>query len=151
MGVVRQPRPAAAIGSAVRKNWLARVETNTVRRGLRGVAGRWFRARPIIPDPAFQDADEPYPGHWRTFPSPWPPTPTEQVRVAFEELPPVWRSVLLRHGASDPASALPAAGDGPTDPGLTEAQERDILTRARAALRDAVERRARASDPPASR
>jgi hypothetical protein len=134
----------------MRKNWLARAEMNAVRRGTRSVfavAGRWFRARPVVPDSAFQDEGEPYPGHWRHAPRLWLPArpAAAQVLAALEELPATWRKVLLRH------DGLPRAPDGPTGPaevdaavagelGLTVDQERDILTRARAALRDRLAR-----------
>jgi hypothetical protein len=62
--------------------------------------------------------------------------------AALAELPDTWRAVLLGHdgavrerAGSPPDDAAVAAGLG-----LTVAQERDILTRARAALRDAVDR-----------
>jgi len=37
----------------MRKNWPA------------SAWNRWFGAEPLAPDAAFQDASEPYPGHWR--------------------------------------------------------------------------------------
>jgi hypothetical protein len=134
----------------MRKNWLARAEMNVVRRGTRSVfaaAGRWFRARPVVPDSAFQDEGEPYPGHWRHAPGPWPRSGPDAVELhsALEELPATWRTVLLRHDGPTRASAGPA---GPADVdaavagelGLTVDQERDILTQARAALRDRLAR-----------
>jgi RNA polymerase sigma-70 factor (ECF subfamily) len=124
----------------VRKNWLARIQANTVTRGARGaVLGRWFRSRPVVPDAAFQDAGEPYPGHWRHSTEPWPGVTREQVLTALDELPDTWRAVLLRRDG-----AVPARGGGDAavaaELGLTADQERDILTRARAALRDGVDR-----------
>ena len=115
----------------MRKNGLARLEANTVARGVRAWAGRWFRRRPVVPDSAFQDSSEPYPGHWREFPREWPgPVTSDQLRKALATLPPTWRVVLLRH---DGASGVTV------ESGLTDAQERDILTSARAALRDALD------------
>jgi hypothetical protein len=115
----------------MRKNGLARLEANTVARGVRAWAGRWFRRRPVVPDSAFQDSSEPYPGHWREFPREWPGSVTsDQLRKALATLPPTWRVVLLRH---DGASGVTV------ESGLTDAQERDILTSARAALRDALD------------
>lgn len=35
----------------MRKNWLA------------AAWAHWFRARPLVPDAAFQGTNEPYPGH----------------------------------------------------------------------------------------
>jgi hypothetical protein len=128
----------------MRKNWLGRAEANAVRRGTRGVfavAGRWFRARPIVPDSAFQDQGEPYPGHWRHAPQPWQQAArpgAKQVLAAFEELPVTWRRVLLRHDGRRPAPAERAGLDDTVagELGLTVDQERDLLTQARAALRD---------------
>ena len=47
----------------MKKNWLGRLEANTVRRVARrtgAVGARFFRA-PLVPDRAFQDAGEPHP------------------------------------------------------------------------------------------
>jgi RNA polymerase sigma-70 factor (ECF subfamily) len=132
----------------MRKNWLGRAEANAVRHGTRGVfavAGRRFRARPIVPDSAFQDQGEPYPGHWRHAPQPWPQAArprAAQMLAAFEELPATWRRVLLRHDGRTRAPAERAGLDDTVagELGLTVDQERDILTQARAALRDRLAR-----------
>lgn len=47
----------------MRKNWLA------------AARARGFRAKPLVPDAAFQGTNEPYPGHWRRFREPWPSAP----------------------------------------------------------------------------
>ena len=129
----------------MRKNWLAGIEATAVARRARtvsAVAGRWFRSRPVVSDAAFQSTAEPYPGHWREFPEPWPVTSRAELVGALAELPDTWRAVLLRHDGA----VRERAGSPPDDAavaarlGLTVAQERDILTRARAALRDAVDR-----------
>ncbi len=129
----------------MRKNWLARIEANTAARRARNATvavGRWFRSRPVVPDSAFQGGAEPYPGHWRRFPEPWHGISRAQVLAALEELPDTWREVLLRRDGS----ARDRAGRETVDAaiadelGLTPAQERDILARARAALRDGVDR-----------
>jgi RNA polymerase sigma-70 factor (ECF subfamily) len=125
----------------MKKNWLARLEANAVARGLRAMAGRWFRSRPVVADAAFQDADEPYPGHWREFPQAWPGATIDQLRDALDQLPHTWRAVLLRHDSR--GSTADATRDDravAAETGLTVAQERDILTRARAAVRDALDR-----------
>jgi RNA polymerase sigma-70 factor, ECF subfamily len=120
----------------MRKNWLA--------------AGwaQWFRAKPLVPDAAFQDATEPYPGHWRRFPEPWPAAPTgrpsPQARTAEQQmaldaaltrLPPLWRRVVTAHDVTGRADQQVA-----DELGLTLEQERDILARARAAVRDQLDR-----------
>ena len=124
----------------MRRNALGRAAANTVVHVARrvGAAGaRWFRARPLVPDAAFQDPAEPYPGHWRRFPTPWPAGLRPQhaaLRAALDELPDAWREVLLRHdvvGDDDDRVA--------TALGLTVEQERDVLARARAAVRDRLD------------
>ena len=111
----------------MRKNWLA------------AAWAHWFRAEPLVPDAAFQDETEPYPGHWRRFPDPWPSAtaaaPHAEVEAAFAELPELWRHVVLVRYL--------ARGDDPqvaADLGLTVAQVHDILARARAAVRDQLDR-----------
>jgi RNA polymerase sigma-70 factor, ECF subfamily len=122
----------------MRKNWLAAITW-----------GHRFRARPLVPDAAFQDASEPYPGHWRRFPAPWPATPVATQATA----PPAWQRAALRAalaGLPGPwrrvVAARAAAGGGDrqaaADLGLTVKQERDILARARAAVRDQLDQAA---------
>jgi RNA polymerase sigma-70 factor (ECF subfamily) len=119
----------------MRKNWLA------------SAWDRWFRAEPLVPDAAFQDASEPHPGHWRRFPEPWPTTPAAGPRAAVPAawpraalqtalagLPGPWRRVVTARAAVDGDDQRVAA-----DLGLTAHQERDILARARAAVRDQLD------------
>jgi RNA polymerase sigma-70 factor (ECF subfamily) len=120
----------------MKKNWLGRAEANTIRNGTRRVASAWaraFRQRPVVPDSAFQDADEPYPGHWRRFPDPWPPASPAQraaAQVALDGLPDTWRRVLLARDTLGHSDARIAA-----ELELSLDEERDILTVARAAMR----------------
>jgi RNA polymerase sigma-70 factor (ECF subfamily) len=120
----------------MRKNWLA------------ADWAPWFRAQPLVPDAAFQDATEPYPGHWRRFPEPWPAAPVgragPQARTAEQQmaldaaltgLPPLWRRVVTAHDVRGRADQQVA-----DELGLTLEQERDILARARAAVRDQLDR-----------
>ena len=113
----------------MKKNWLARAEMNAIR------ARPWaraFRRRPLVPDSRFQDADEPYPGHWRRFPDPWPPAGPAQraaAMVALNELPDTWRRVLQARDVFGRTDAQVAA-----DLGLSIEQVRDILSAARAAV-----------------
>ena len=124
----------------MRKNELGRIEASTVRRvasRVGAVGACWFRPRPLVPDDAFQDASEPYPGHWRRFPEPWPPASGADpaaVAAALATLPGTWRGVLLRRDVVGLDDEQVAA-----ELGLTVAQERDILTRARTALRDRLD------------
>ena len=115
----------------MRKNWLA------------AAWGRAFRAEPLVPDAAFQDASEPYPGHWRRFPAPWPaardagqrpPRLRAAAAAALAGLPGPWRLVVAARAA--------AGGDdqqAARELGLTVRQERDLLARARAAVRDRLD------------
>lgn len=118
----------------MRKNWLAAAWAHR------------FRAKPLVPDKAFQGPNEPYPGHWRRFPEPWPDAPGGEraaesqtqhraaVQAASAGLPALWRrTVLARCVARDDQRAA-------ADLGLTVKQLRDILARARAAVRDELDR-----------
>jgi RNA polymerase sigma-70 factor (ECF subfamily) len=120
----------------MRKNWLA------------AAWARRFRARPVIPDAAFQGATEPYPGHWRRFPEPWPAapagrpgaevrTPAQQAALdsALARLPELWRRVVTERDVARRDDQQVA-----DDLDLTLDQERDILARARAAVRDRLDR-----------
>jgi RNA polymerase sigma-70 factor (ECF subfamily) len=123
------------------KGWLGRAEANTVLRGDQGSRiarwSRWFRRTGPVADSNFQGPADPYPRHWRQFPQPWPgtlamdATVRQHLRDALDGLPPTWRAVVDHHdiaGRSDTDIAR--------ELGITREQERNILTRARAALRD---------------
>jgi RNA polymerase sigma-70 factor, ECF subfamily len=120
----------------MRKNWLFYLLSH------------WFRTKPPVPDAAFQGDGEEYPGHWRRFPEPWPNpdgTPSEggqrmaemsgELDSAMGGLPPFWRRVLIARGLAGGDDRQVAAQFG-----LTLRQERDILARARSAVRDRLER-----------
>ncbi len=123
------------------KGSLGRAEANVVLRGEHGSRiarwSRWFRRTGPVADSNFQGPGEPYPRHWREFPIPWPPVPPadsaarQQLRRAVGELPPTWRAVVERHDIAGRSDA-----DIARELGITRQQERSILTRARAALRD---------------
>lgn len=120
----------------MKKNWLGRAEANTIRAGGRRAAAFWgraFRRRPLVPDAAFQTADEAYPGHWRRFPGPITPADRSRraaAQVALAELPDTWRRVLVGRDVLGHSDARVAS-----ELGLSIDQERDILTDARAAVR----------------
>jgi DNA-directed RNA polymerase specialized sigma24 family protein len=123
------------------KGWLARAAASTARHGpARSGVRRWIRwlpdhADPV--DPRFQGADEPYPRHWRSGPAPWPagftadPAIRERLDRAVRSLPPLWRAVLLARDADRRPGEQVAA-----DLGISVAQQRRVLNRARAAVRD---------------
>jgi RNA polymerase sigma-70 factor, ECF subfamily len=119
----------------MRKNWLA------------AAWAHWFRANPLVPDAAFQGPNEPYPGHWRRFPEPWLGPPGGErdaeaqaqhhaaVQAASAGLPALWRRTVLARCEARRDDQRVAA-----DLGLTVKQMRDILARARAAVRDELGR-----------
>jgi len=126
----------------MRKNWLA------------AAWAHGFRAEPLAPDAAFQGTSEPYPGHWRRFPEPWPSAPVGEpdadarttqdhaaAAAALAGLPALWRHVVIARYLARRDDQQVAA-----DLGLTVTQVRDILARARAAVRDELDR-ARADGP----
>lgn len=128
------------------KSWLARAAANTVLRGEHArnrVArwSRWFPTTPTVDEARFQGPSEPYPRHWRRFPSAWPPIDPDSPAVrdtlasALDELPPRWRDVVVArdvhgHGATEVSEQLRVA----------PAQQRAILNRARAMLRERLTR-----------
>ena len=123
------------------KSWLARAAAATVLRGEGSTRiarwSRWFHRAGPVPDREFQGPDEPYPGHWRHFPEPWPsasatdPGVPPRLREALDELPATWRAVVNQRDVEgrpgeDVARRL----------GISVERQRSILTMARAALRD---------------
>ncbi|HEU5266156.1 MAG TPA: sigma factor-like helix-turn-helix DNA-binding protein [Jatrophihabitans sp.] len=98
---------------------------------------RWFAPTPTVPESAFQHAGEPFPGHWRRFPAPWPtldpadPELRDTLAAALDELPATWREVIIaRDGLGRDAREISDRL------GLTARQQRTILNRARARLRE---------------
>jgi RNA polymerase sigma-70 factor (ECF subfamily) len=123
------------------KAWLARAAATTVLRGEGHTRfarwSRWFRRPGPVPDTEFQGSDEPYPGHWRHFPGPWPPgiaadpAVRQHLHAALDELPATWRAVVRwRDIAGRPGDEVAH------ELGISVEQQRSILTMARAALRD---------------
>ena len=115
----------------MRKNWLAATWVHQ------------FRPEPLVPDAAFQQQGEPYPGHWRRFPTPWradlagePNAHTRAAELsaalvrAVADLPALWQRVLTAS----------ARREDDRQPALSPVQRRDILSRARAAVRDQLDR-----------
>lgn len=98
---------------------------------------------------AFQDEDEPFPGHWREFPHLWPPGVADEpavvasLRDAVGELPETWRDVVVDRDVRQKPPETVAARHG-----LTPEQERAIVNRARARLRLHILRTIRRGDTP---
>lgn len=84
----------------------------------------------------FQTASDPYPRHWRAFPSEWPvfdpadPAVKEVLAAALDQMPDRWRDVAI---ARDARRLSPATVSKQF--GLTLDQQRAILNRARSILR----------------
>jgi DNA-directed RNA polymerase specialized sigma24 family protein len=128
------------------KAWLARAATNTVLRGehpRNRVArwSRWFPTTPTVDEARFQGADEPHPRHWRRFPRAWPPIDPDDPAVrdtlasGIDELPRRWRDVVMARDVDGrPATEVSE------QQGVTPAQQRAMLNRARATLRERLAR-----------
>ncbi len=95
---------------------------------------------PVVNLDRFRTADDPYPGHWQTPPEPWPEERLEQAETrdaalaAIAGLPPRQREIItLRDiagfSAEEACNALEVA----------ETNQRVLLHRARAAVRNALE------------
>jgi RNA polymerase sigma-70 factor (ECF subfamily) len=127
-------------GRSSLKTWVYRILVNTAkRRGMR--ESRTVPASSLGPtvDPAlFQGPDEPYPGHWREPPQPWP-TPEQHTLAAetrtfladaIARLPDRQRVVLvLRDMQGYDADEVCSILD------ITAANQRVLLHRARAFVR----------------
>jgi RNA polymerase sigma-70 factor, ECF subfamily len=128
--------------------WLARVAVNTVLRAgeprsrFARWAAQWLETSSTVAGSEFQDEGEAFPRHWRRFPETWPavdpadPDLRDALRAAIEELPATWREVLVARDVLDGDAV-----DVSDRLGLTLPQQRAILNRARARLRDRLARR----------
>ena len=129
------------------KAWLTRATANTVMRGEQprnrlARWSRWFSTTPTVEASRFQRADDPYPRHWRRFPDRWPALDRGDADVrdelveAIDELPRPWRDVLIGRDVLDRS-----AGEIGEQRGLTPAQQRAMLNRARAKVRERLAQR----------
>jgi RNA polymerase sigma-70 factor (ECF subfamily) len=104
---------------------------------------RWFPRATPVDDSLFQGPGDPYPGHWRQSPEPWPAGFTggdaarQQLSRALAELPPLWRAVISSRDVVGRDAASTA-----TELGVAIGQQQQILNQARAALRTSLSRRA---------
>lgn len=143
-------------GRSSLRTWVYRILVNTAkRRGQRErrVVPLSFSADedatgPTVDPERFQGPGEPYPGHWREFPAPWPtsaaePQPEQQalddevhgvLLAALELLPERQRAVItLRDVEGYDAEEVCAMLE------LTAANQRVLLHRARAFVRGRLE------------
>jgi len=135
-------------GRSALRTWIYRILVNTAkRRGVReGRSVPWSSVGPedgptVDPD-RFMGPGEPYPGHWREFPAPWP-TPEDAtlagearavVAAAVADLPERQRVVLtLRDVQGYAAEEVCSILD------ITPTYQRVLLHRARAAVRARLE------------
>src|SRR5690349_5654772 len=97
---------------------------------------------PTVDPSRFRGPDDPYPGHWKEFPKPWPPVETEiaqrevrsRIAGAVGELPHRQRIVItlrdIEGYSSDEVCTILA---------ISAANQRVLLHRARAAVRGRLE------------
>lgn len=92
---------------------------------------------PAVDPERFQDDTEPYPGHWRENPAPWPfvdssdPVVLAAVESGLAALPDTCARAVRGHDVERrPEADLAAELD------VTVAQLRDLMNRARAELRE---------------
>jgi RNA polymerase sigma-70 factor, ECF subfamily len=137
-------------GRSSLKTWVYRILVNTAkRRGQREARTiPWDSLNageiggPTVDPARFQDGTEPHPGHWRQFPAPWP-SPEEvamsgEVRLvvaaAVGRLPDQQRAVItlrdMEGYSSDEVCEIL---------GISQANQRLLLHRARASVRSALE------------
>jgi RNA polymerase sigma-70 factor, ECF subfamily len=96
---------------------------------------------PAVDPERFQGDTEPFPGHWRENPVPWPDVdPADPVVLAAVEsglagLPDTWARAVLGHDIERRPEAEVAA-----ELDVSVAQLRQVLNRARAELREHLAR-----------
>jgi DNA-directed RNA polymerase specialized sigma24 family protein len=97
---------------------------------------RWFPPAATVDADRFQSESDPHPDHWKQFPRPWPAgqaVQPEALQAAVAALVEPWRRVVTLRDIEGRSPAEVTAATG-----LTEAQQRDVLNRARELLREDV-------------
>ena len=138
-------------GRSSLRTWVLRIVANVARtravREARSVPLSTFEVEgdePAVDPERFRGPEGPFPGHWRSYPTDWRRLPEERltsletlevVRAAIEELPEAQRLVITMRdvagaGSDEVCDAL----------GLTAGNQRVLLHRARARVREALER-----------
>jgi len=150
-------------GRSSLRTWVFRILVNTAKR--RGVQEQ--RAIPMsslqptdedtgptVAPERFQDGSEPYPGHWKAFPTPWPDPEQAlldgevrtRVAAALDLLPSRQRTVIeLRDVLGHDADEVCAILD------ISAANQRVLLHRARAFVRGVMEEYFTAAETPRRR
>jgi RNA polymerase sigma-70 factor, ECF subfamily len=99
---------------------------------------------PAVPRERFRDASDPFPGHWRSYPTDWRELPEEQllssetlavVQEAIDELPDAQRLVITMRDVTgcSPEEVCETLG-------VSDGNQRVLLHRARARVRARLER-----------
>jgi RNA polymerase sigma-70 factor (ECF subfamily) len=138
-------------GRSSLRTWVLRIVANVARtRAVREARSIPFSAlevesgEPAVEPERFRGPGDPFPGHWRAYPSEWQNAPQQEllsretlevVKKAIDELPEAQRIVItLRDvtgcSAEEVCEAL----------GLTDGNQRVLLHRARARVRAELER-----------
>jgi RNA polymerase sigma-70 factor (ECF subfamily) len=100
---------------------------------------RWFPPAATVDADRFQGDGDPYPDHWKQFPRPWPvgqPVQPEALKAAVVALPEQWRQVVILRDVEGRSPAEVSAATG-----LSAAQQRDVLNRARELVREDLSHR----------
>jgi RNA polymerase sigma-70 factor (ECF subfamily) len=103
---------------------------------------------PAVPPDRFRGEGDPWPGHWAAPPEPWPDARVESgellalVRAGLERLPPAQRAVMSMRDVAGMESAEVCDALG-----ISEANQRVLLHRARSRVRAFVEERLGREEP----
>ena len=138
-------------GRSSLRTWVLQIVANIARtRAVREARTMPFSAfevegsEPAVEPERFRGPDDPFPGHWRSYPTDWRTVPEQRllseetlriVREAIEELPDSQRTVIsLRDVAGFSAEEVCEVL------GISEGNQRVLLHRARARVRARLER-----------
>jgi RNA polymerase sigma-70 factor, ECF subfamily len=138
-------------GRASLRTWILRILVNTAKtRGTREARSVPFASltpegdQPAVEPERFRSADDPFPGHWRTYPGNWHRLPEEAladretldvVLATIHRLPPPQRIVItMRDIQGCDSEEVCEALD------VSEGNQRVLLHRARSKVRTALER-----------
>jgi RNA polymerase sigma-70 factor, ECF subfamily len=138
-------------GRSSLRTWILRIVVNiAITRGTRESRSVPMSAlatgddEPAVDVDRFRSADDPYPGHWRSYPTDWRTLPAgvlegketlALVKAAIEELPEMQRLVITLRDVvgMEPDEVCETLG-------LTDGNQRVLLHRARSSVRTRLER-----------